>query len=219
MNDELRFLRQQDVLDVKRVTSLGVTLIGLGSIGSITGLYLGKMGFVGLQAFDGDSVEAHNWSNQMYSDDDIGSPKANAFIRLMEAYGGHTPNATVARYVDQPLTEVVISAVDSMESRKVIWKSVREKPEVKLYLDCRMGLQTLIAWCVKPQIWEDRIAYSQSIVPDDQTHQDPCTARTVCYTPLMAASIVCSHVKRYINGESIPRRVILDLATHTLITE
>ena len=91
MNED-RYLRQQDVLDVKAMTRLGVTLIGLGSIGSITGLYLGKMGITGLQAYDADFVESHNWSNQMYSDDDIGSLKASAFIRLMEAYGGHTPN-------------------------------------------------------------------------------------------------------------------------------
>ena len=214
-----RYLRQQDVLDVNKLNRLGITLIGLGSIGSITGLYLGKMGVVGLDCYDVDFVEAHNWSNQMYSDDDIGSLKANAFIKLMEAYGGHTPNATAARYVDQPLTEVVISAVDSMESRRVIWKSIREKPEVKLYLDARMGLQVMQVLCVRPQIREDRVAYSQSIIPDNQAHQDPCTARTICYCPLACASIICSHIKRYICGEPIPRRVILDLATHTLLVD
>lgn len=217
MNED-RYLRQQDVLDAKAVTRLGVTLIGLGSIGSITGLYLGKMGVVGLQAYDPDVVEAHNWSNQMYSDDDIGHRKADAFIDLMIAFGGHTPNATAARYENRPLTEVVISAVDSMESRKIIWKSVREKPEVKLYLDARMGLQTLKVLAVRPQIRDDRVIYSQSIVPDDQAHSDPCTARTVCYTPLMAASIICSHVKRYVCGELIPRQVVLDLTTHTLLS-
>jgi len=218
MNED-RYLRQQDVLDVKAVTRLGVTLIGLGSIGSITGLYLGKMGITGLQAYDADYVEAHNFSNQAFGDADIGHRKADAFIRLMEAYGGHTPNATAARYVDQPLTEVVISAVDSMESRKTIWKSVRERPEVKLYLDARMGLETMMVWAVRPQIRDDRVEYSQSIVPDDQAHQDPCTARTICYCPLACASLICSHIKRYINSEMIPRRVILDLATFTMLSE
>lgn len=216
---EDRFRRQQDVLDAGKLSRLGITLIGLGSIGSITGLYLGKMGCVGLQAFDADFVEAHNWSNQMYADDDISSLKASAFIKLMETYGGHTPNAAAARYVDQPFTEVVISAVDSMASRATIWKSVREQSQVRLYLDARMGLETLMVWAVRPHIREDRVAYSQFIVPDDQAHQDPCTARTVCYTPLMAASVICSHIKRYVCGEPIPRRVILDLATHTMIAD
>jgi hypothetical protein len=35
MND-MRFLRQQDVVDAEKVANLQVTLIGLGSIGSVT---------------------------------------------------------------------------------------------------------------------------------------------------------------------------------------
>lgn len=218
MDNDLRFLRQQDVLDASKLSRFGTTLIGLGSIGSITGLYLAKMGLCGIQAFDADVVESHNWSNQVYSDADIGSLKASAFTRLIEDYGGHTPNAVAAKYEDQRLTEVVISAVDSMSSRSAIWRSVREKPEVKLYLDARMGLETLVVYAVRPQVREDRVAYSQSIIPDDQALQEPCTARTVCYTPLMAASVICNLVKRYVNDESIPGRIILDLATFTLIT-
>lgn len=217
MNDH--FLRQQDVLDAARLNHLGITLIGLGSIGSMTGLALSKMGVVGITAFDADCVEVHNWANQMYCDEDIGRLKAHAFADLVAIYGGHAPNAIATRYVDQPLTELVISAVDSMESRTVIWKSAREKPDVKLLIDARMGLETLVVWTVRPQVREDRVAYSQSLVPDDQALQEPCTARTICYTPLMAASIVCNLVKRFVNDEDMPRRIVLDLATFTLMAE
>jgi hypothetical protein len=218
MKDD-RFLRQQDVLDVNKLSRLGVTLIGLGSVGSITGLALSKMGIVGLVAYDADFVEAHNWSNQMYADDDIGSLKTTAFSRLLEGYGGQTPNTVPARYTNQKLTDVVISSVDSMESRKIIWKSIREKPDVRLYLDARMGLETLVVYAVRPQVREDRVSYSQSLVPDDQALQEPCTRRSICYTPLMAASVICNLVKRYVNDEQIPGRVILDLTTFTLLTE
>ena len=217
MND-LRFLRQQDVVDAEKLANLNLTLIGLGSIGSITGLALSKMGVVGFTAYDADFVEAHNWSNQMYSDDDIGSLKTTAFRRLLESYGGQTPNTVSARFENQPLTEVVISAVDSMKSREVIWKSVREQPNVKLYLDARMGLETLIVHAVRPQIKAERVEYTRTIVPDDQALQEPCTTRTICYTPLIAASVVCNLVKRIVNEEQLPHRGILDLATWTLIT-
>jgi hypothetical protein len=217
MNDQ-RFVRQMDALRMDRLTSLGVTVIGLGAIGSTCAVWLGKMGCVGLTCFDPDVIEPHNWSNQMYADRHIGMLKASALIEVMEQFGGHTPNAVAAQYVDQPLSEIVISGVDSMSSRNTIWKSVREKPEVKLYLDARMGLETLVVHAVRPQVREDRIAYSQTLVPDDRALQEPCTARTVCYTPLMAASVLCNLVKRYANGEHIPGRVILDLATMTMMT-
>jgi hypothetical protein len=218
MND-LRFVRQQDAVNMSRLTSLGVTIIGLGAIGSTCAVWLGKMGCVGLTCYDPDVIQDHNWSNQMYRDGDIGSLKALAAIEVMEQFGGHTPNAIAQRYVDQDLTEVVISAVDSMESRKIIWKSVREQSQVRLFLDGRMGLETLIVWAIRPQVREDRVAYSQSLVPDDQTLQEPCTARTVCYTPLMAAAVLCNLVKRFVNDEDMPRRVILDLVTFTLMVE
>lgn len=217
MNDD-RFLRQQDVISSARLQATGITLIGLGSIGSYVGLALGKMGAL-LAAYDADIVEAHNWSNQMYSDDDIGLLKASAFIGLMEQYGGHTPNAACQRYVDQPLSEIVISTVDSMESRKTIWKSVRMKSEVRLYVDARMGLETLAVYAVRPQITKDRVVYSNSLHSDSEALQEPCTARSVCYTPLMAAAIVCNLVKRYVCDEEFPNRVILDLATWTLMAQ
>ena len=218
MND-LRFVRQMDAVNMSRLTSLGLTIIGLGAIGSTCAVWLGKMGCVGITAYDPDVIQDHNWSNQMYRDGDIGSLKASALIDVMEQFGGHTPNAVAQRYVNQDLSEVVISAVDSMESRKIIWKSVREKSDVRLLIDARMGLETLVVWTVRPQVREDRVAYSQSLVPDDQTLQEPCTARTVCYTPLMASSILCSLVKRFVNVEEMPRRVILDLVTFTLMVE
>jgi len=216
MND-MRFLRQQDVVDAEKLANLQVTLIGLGSIGSVTGLYLTKMGICNLTAFDADVVEKHNWSNQLYSEEDIGLTKAVAFRKLLDMYGSIQPRIQSERYVDQSLSEVVISAVDSMKSREIIWKSIRVEPQVKLYIDARMGLETLVVHSVRPQIREDRVRYSQTIVSDDQAFQEPCTARTICYTPLMAASVVCNLLKRFVNHEQVPGQVTLDLATYALI--
>jgi molybdopterin-synthase adenylyltransferase len=216
---ESKFLRQSDVLDAGNVSQLAITLIGLGSIGSITGLALAKLGVVGITAYDADFVEPHNWSNQMYADADIGSLKATAFTRLLETYGGQTPNAVPARYTDQPLTNVVISAVDSMDSRKRIWRAVHDQANVRLYIDARMGLETLDVHVVRPQIKADRVRYTATLCSDAEALQEPCTARSVCYTPLMAASVICNLVKRLVNDEQMPSRVILDLATFTLLTE
>ncbi len=217
MND-MRFLRQQDVVDAEKLANLQVTLIGLGSIGSVTGLYLCKMGVCKLTAFDADVVEEHNWSNQMYSESDIGLPKVEAFRKLLNSYGSIQPTVHNERFVDQPLTEVVISAVDSMESRKTIWKAVRDNPVVRLYIDARMGLQTLVVWSVKPLVKAEKAAYSRPMCADSFALQERCTARTICFTPLMAASVICRQAKAYLIQEQIPQQVVLDLATYTMMT-
>jgi len=213
-----RFLRQQDVVDAGRLSNLSVTLIGLGSIGSVTGLYLTKMGVCKLTCFDADAVDIHNVSNQAYGISDVGLLKADAFANLVELQTGVLPNTIGMRYDCRQLSGVVISAVDSMKSRETIWKSIRDQPNVKLYLDARMGLETMVVHAVRTQIKAERVEYMRSLVPDDQAFQEPCTARTICYTPLIAASMICALVKRYVNNEQLPHRVILDLATWTLIT-
>ncbi len=217
MDNNLRFLRQQDAVDMNRLSKLSVTLIGAGSIGSVTAVWLGKMGIRNLTVFDDDLIQDHNWSNQMYCEADIGRPKCEALEDIMEAFSGFIPRIVLHRYSDQPLSEVVISGVDSMASRKVIWKAVRVQPQVQLYLDARMGLETLMVYAVHPQVREDRVRYSQTLHSDESALQEPCTARTICYTPLMAASVLCNLVKRYINREPLPDKVIIDLATFTVI--
>jgi hypothetical protein len=212
-----RHLRQQDAVNMNRLSLLGISVIGAGSIGSTTSVFLGKMGACGLEIWDSDVIAAHNWSNQLYRDSDIGRSKVKALQEIMEDFGGHTPNCIAAKYTNQPLSEVAISCVDSMESRKTIWKAVRDQPDVRLYIDARMGLETLVVYAVRPQVKEDRVAYSQTLVSDLETLQEPCTARTICFTPLMAAAVVCNLVKRYVNDESLPSRVILDLATFTVM--
>ena len=217
MND-MRFLRQQDVVDAEKLANLQVTLIGLGSIGSVTGLYLAKMGVYKLTCFDADIVDVHNVSNQAYGKSDIGLLKADAFSILVGNQAGVLPHTVGMTYDGRQLSGVVISAVDSMKSRETIWKAIRDQAGVQLYIDARMGLETLVVYAVRPQVREDRITYSQTICNDSDALQEPCTARTVCYTPLMAASILCNSVKRNVNDEVIPKLVVLDLTTFTIMT-
>lgn len=216
-NSDLRFLRQLEAVNMGLLSQLKVTIIGAGSIGSCVALWLGKMGVGSITIYDNDSVEQHNWSNQMYRISDIGKLKVVALQEVMELFGGANPIVNPVIYEGQPLTEVVISAVDSMSSRKAIWESVRKDTNVRLYLDTRMGLETLMVHTACPANRDHRIRYSQTLYSDRTALQEPCTARTICYTPLMATCVVCNLVKRYVNSEPLPDRVLLDLATWTMM--
>ena len=129
--DLSRFVRQQDAVDMTRLSSLDVTMIGLGAIGSTCAVWLGKMGCVNIRAFDGDRIEPQNWSNQMYSDDQIGMLKADALGTVMEQFAGQRPNAVSDFYSGQPVGEVAISGVDSMKSRLDIWRGIRDQPGLR----------------------------------------------------------------------------------------
>ena len=212
-----RFLRQMDAVDMEKLSALPITLIGAGSIGSVTALWLGKMGIQDIRVFDDDIVEEHNWSNQMFRSKDIGKLKGQALFDVMREFGMQTPCVLLEKYVDRPLSEVVICAVDSMSSRRTIWKAVKQQTSVSLYIDARMGLETLAVHSVRPYIQQDVLNYAKSLHSDSASLQEPCTARTICYTPLMAASLICNLVKRYVNDELLHSQIILDLVTMTLM--
>ncbi|MCB9365906.1 MAG: ThiF family adenylyltransferase [Calditrichaeota bacterium] len=216
--DLSRFVRQQDAVDMERLSSLDVTMIGLGAIGSTCAVWLGKMGCASIQAFDGDRIEPQNWSNQMYSDDQIGMLKADALGAVMKQFAGQRPTAIAEFYSGQPVGEVVISGVDSMKSRMDIWRGIRDQTNLRLYVDARMGLDTVTVYTVRNQVRDDRVTYSKTLHTDAESVDLPCTARAVAYSPLACAAIICNLVKRYVNNEQLPHRVILDLATWTLVT-
>ena len=81
---DTRFLRQQDAVNMKRLTQLRITVIGAGAIGSTTCVFLGKMGACGLRVWDADHVQSHNWSNQMFRDEDIGRLEETAVFHALE---------------------------------------------------------------------------------------------------------------------------------------
>ena len=120
MND-LRFLRQQDVVDAEKLSSVQVTLIGLGSIGSVTGLYLAKMGVVNLTTFDADVVDIHNVSNQAYGMSDVGLLKANAFSKISIANPAAAPYGAAA--VE---TMKALGLYDSLQAKVVQGNSIAQ---------------------------------------------------------------------------------------------
>ena len=212
-----RFLRQQDAVDMKKLKQLPVTIIGAGSIGSVTAVWLGKMGIQNMTVFDDDLVQEHNWSNQLYEEADIDRPKVEALWDVMERFCGFTPRAVNHQYDGSALSEITVSCVDSMKSRRSIWKAVKQHPEVNLYIDARMGLETCIVHSVHAVDSNLRKQYAKSLHSDSEGIDEPCTARTICYTPLMAASLICNLVKRYVNDEPLYSQIVMDLVTMTVM--
>ena len=69
----------------------------------------------------------------------MGEYKVNALQDIVMSYTGTTIYPVVAHYESQPLAEIVISAVDSMEARKRIWETVKESLITRLYIEAMNG--------------------------------------------------------------------------------
>jgi hypothetical protein len=110
---------------------------------------------------------------------------------------------------------IVISGVDSMAARAAIWKQIRMKPIIPLYIDGRMGAKTFTIVAIKPTRpkfikWYE----SEMLFTDAQALELPCTARSICYTTNTIAGMIANLVAEFVSGNEVPKQTIFDFATH-----
>ncbi len=214
-----RYIRQQELVNQEKLANLHVTIIGCGAVGSFTSLSLCKMGVGQLTLIDHDKVSIENLPNQFYRGSDLGKKKVDACSDLIRQFDRQIPIVTLARpFIKQKLeSDIVISAVDSMDVRKRIWNTVVARRTVKLLIDPRMAAQVIQVYSVKPGVPNGSKAYEATLVDDSETLEERCTARSIIYSVLPLAGLVCRQVAVVANDEWIEPALTLDLKTLSLI--
>ena len=135
---EGRFVRQRDLAPRKLLSAV---VIGAGGIGGATSLALAKMGTKRLSIFDPDLVERHNQPNQIYGLRDVGYFKIEMLRRILLDLA----DARASYYKEEvsentPLSgTVVLSCVDSIESRRKILKAALRSGRPRFLVDGRVG--------------------------------------------------------------------------------
>ena len=170
----------------------GTTIIGAGGIGSSVAITLLKMGLRGITVYDFDKLEEHNIGNQFlpcqyedhgYNRSFIGSFKvvalqhlANEMIAKVDEKRGRFNAALPFAFDENSQTDYrMISGVDSMATRSMIWQRV--KGNCRWYIDGRMSAQQLDIYVVDMQDPKDLELYEASLFTDEEGMQEPCTAR------------------------------------------
>lgn len=216
-----RFLRQLGIVTPRDLDRLGsVTIIGAGGIGSPTALALAKMGVEQIHVFDHDMVENHNLPNQMFRLADLGSPKVTALAAVLDELTGVQPLTVPNDFTGQELLSgVVVAAVDSMATRKMIWEAVKKSPGVFAFLDGRLGAETLRVYTVEPAREGHIDFYEANLYPDEEVHQAPCTERATIYTGFVIAGFIAGQIKKLARHEPYHREIMFDLVTMSIITQ
>lgn len=213
------YWRQLDVVSPDDL-SFPITLVGAGGIGSPTALALAKMGCRDVTVYDPDVVEQHNLPNQFYRLDDVGLPKVKALRSIVHEWTGLDIVAHDERFVDAKVRGVVISAVDSMDSRRLIWlEAVRFQAGIDLYIDARMGAEVCRIYAVRPTTPEDVRFYESFLYSDDEAMNVACTAQAIIYNVFSIAGLIANAVKRYARGEEVHREIIFDHATLSMLID
>lgn len=200
--------RQYDILPPEK-TSVPITIIGAGAIGSLTTLSLAKMGFSDITIYDFDEIEVENMNCQFYRFKDIGSKKVFALQDLIKDFTGVEIKAIPEKYESGIFKGIVISAVDSMAVRKLIWDNHRGKTiNTKYIIDPRMGAEEAMMYTMNPMDLKDIESYEKTLYTDDNAVHERCTAKATMYTASMLSGLVAKSVKDIVTEGQIPRVAI-----------
>lgn len=191
-----RFSRQADIVPRERILDCKATVIGVGAIGRQVALQLTAIGVPHLQLIDFDHVETSNLATQGFLKKDLKRPKVDAtaeFLRKMD--NDLNIEVIFERFKrSTPVGNCVFACVDSIEIRKLIWDSVKDK--VSFYCDGRMSAEVLrvITACDE----KSRKYYPQTLFTAQQAHAGPCTAKTTIYCANIAAGFMLAQFTKYL---------------------
>ena len=203
----VEFTRQADIVGPEDLT-IPITVIGAGGIGSFAIDALTKMGCSNITVFDHDKVEPHNMPNQRFSPSNMGMTKVEAIQNFAFISTGTKINAVPRRWTkEDELSDIVISAVDSMRTRKQIWKKVRYNPAVRLFIDGRIGGENSEVYALAP-VDPDRVKfYAKTLFSDKNAAELPCTARAVIFVGFGIAAEISLVVRLFAKGLRFPRLI------------
>jgi len=221
MDTKVDYWRQLGIINPADHQKESIAIIGAGSIGSATALCLAKVGFKRITVWDSDKIEKHNLPNQLYPLDSVGQLKVEALADMVAYMTGTSITIMPFMFEEKYVwTEtIVIAATDSMESRKMIWKTVKFKPNIKLYIDARMGGQLMRVFTVNPMSANECKRYEESLYTDEQSIDEPCSEKSIAYNIFGIASIITNQVKKRLKEEHLYNEIDFDYVTMMIETE
>lgn len=201
-------LRQYDLIPEKALGTT-ISIIGAGAVGSWTSLCLAKMGFIKQEVYDMDTIEIENMNCQFYPMSDIGEHKVEALDKLISDFTGENVKAITGEYKGSPLLgNIVISAVDSMAVRKLIFENCYSD----YLIDPRMSAEALLLHIVDMKNPAQKEAYAKTLYTDGEAMHEKCTAKATIYCANILSGLVCKAVKNISCDQKYTKFVSYDMS-------
>ena len=206
-----RYSRQHDIVPPEALARCRATVIGVGAIGRQVALQLTAIGIPWLQLIDHDTVEPANLACQGYFESDLGRDKVIATLEVCQQLnrGLHVQISPIRyrRSLDLDGTNVLFCCVDSIETRRLIWESTKDR--VQFFCDGRMSAETmrLLTSCDAG----GKAHYPTTLFSAGEAFRGSCTARSTIFTANIAAGLMLSQFTRWLRRLPTDHDVQLNL--------
>lgn len=215
MPDNLNYSQQAAIFNP--ALAKPVTVIGAGSVGSQVVCMLARMGCQRLTVYDFDHVTSHNVPPSAFGRADVTQVKVRALSDRVLADTGTTITARPQAYTGERLSDTVVSCVDTMEARALIWRRVKDNPLVDVFVDTRMSSELVVIYCINPCDPEGIAWYEARLYPTSATEPNLCGRHGIVYVTATAASLACAAIAASWRGEKPRPEITMSLNTITMI--
>ncbi len=201
-----------------------VTLIGGGGIGSNLLPLIVRCGPSRLTIWDDDIAKQVNLAQQQFMALEIGKPKAEILartaVKMNPALSVVYKTARFER--GYHLDDLVISGVDSMESRRLVFDEVcRQSERVALFVDGRLS-RSSNEWAelyfIDPKKEGEVEFYREWLYTEEEAvPKEPRPTKLSAHTPMLLAGLFGAGMARWVHEGRHPLKVTLDASTFTLL--
>jgi molybdopterin/thiamine biosynthesis adenylyltransferase len=213
MNRNEHLTRSSDLIP-EAVLGMPINIVGAGAVGGWVAMACAKMGFHDITVHDFDTVAIENVGCQIYGFSDIGKLKVEALGAHIKNLSGVQIKTSSEKYTGGIMKGVVISAVDSMAARRLIWEEHKEKAvQTSFIIDPRMGAETALLYTMRPMNMRDVESYEKCLYSDQDAVREPCTRKATSYCSLALAGLVASQVKAVATKQPYLRTTQWDMST------
>jgi molybdopterin/thiamine biosynthesis adenylyltransferase len=210
--------RQSDLIPMTALNN-SITIIGAGAVGAWTTLALAKMGFTNLTVIDYDTVDIVNLNSQLYRYKDINKPKVEALKEIVKDFTDIDITIVNDKYTGAIITSnILIAAVDSMATRKMIWEKNKKIGYVKKFIDPRMGAETALLYVMNPNLDLDIKSYEKTLYDDSFAVQERCTSKSTIYCALNLSGLVSCQVKSIVTNNVYSRITQWDIPKGSMVS-
>ena len=181
------------------------------------------MGVMGIEVFDADVIAEENLATQFHRLNDLNRLKVDALKDMLLEFADETEIDAHPWRVDGSTRfegRIVISAVDSIRTRKDIWTAWMASP-ARWYFDARMGAEEFHLHVVDRKNVESVRWYLDllSEQTEDNVAQEPCTAKATIFTASFAAAIIGRAVRQIAVGKAPAHHYVYNLKSDFLFVK
>ena len=203
-----------------KMQEVGVSIIGLGGIGSWLALLLSRLKVRTMYCKDMDKVEAVNLAGQLYQSNDVGSNKTDAVRNLINRFNDRRPSMymdTTEFTVDSHIPAIsyaasvynVMLGLDSISARQTVynyWKrTVMHDSNEYILIDGRLTADKWQIFAIPSKDQKRMEVYEKEwLFPQSEAQHLPCSFKQTTYMAAMIASYMCNLFVNFIAESTKP---------------